>query len=105
MKARHKDFNERCYELLKLIPAGKVTTYKEMARALNSRAWRAVGNAMAKNTDLLLTPCHRVVRCDGSVGSYALGSARKSRILMDEGVVVADGKVKDMEKFMHRFSL
>ena len=43
------NFNEKCYELLKLIPEGKVTTYKEMANALNTKAWRAVGSAMAKN--------------------------------------------------------
>ena len=42
-------FNERCYELLRQIPQGKVTTYAEMARALGSKAWRAVGTAMAKN--------------------------------------------------------
>lgn len=28
------DFNQRCYELLQQIPAGKVTTYREIARAL-----------------------------------------------------------------------
>jgi len=27
-----RDFNERCYELLKLIPEGKVTTYKELVQ-------------------------------------------------------------------------
>jgi len=99
-----KCFNDKCYELLKLIPEGKVTTYKEMARALNTKAWRAVGSAMAKNTSLMVIPCHRVVRSDGSVGQYALGAARKSRILTEEGVVVTDGKVKDLDSFMHRFA-
>ena len=44
----NNSFNEQCYELLKLIPEGKVTTYGEIARALNTKAWRAVGSAMAK---------------------------------------------------------
>jgi methylated-DNA-[protein]-cysteine S-methyltransferase len=92
------------FSLLKLIPKGKVTTYKELARALGTKAWRAVGSAMAKNTRLLAIPCHRVVRSDGSVGQYAQGSARKSRILVQEGVVVTDGKVKDLDRFMHRFT-
>ena len=104
MNSEYKDFYEQCYALLKLIPKGKVTTYKELARALGTTAWRAVGSAMAKNTRLLAIPCHRVVRSDGSVGQYALGSARKSRILMKEGVVVSNGKVKDLERFMHRFA-
>ena len=104
MNSEYKDFNEQCYALLKLFPKGKVTTYKELARALGAKAWRAVGSAMAKNTRLLAIPCHRVVRSDGSVGQYAQGAARKSRILEQEGVVVTDGKVKDLDKFMHRFA-
>ena len=67
------NFNQRCYELLKLIPEGKVTTYGEMARALDTKAWRAVGSAMAKNKNLFVIPCHRVVRSDGCIGQYALG--------------------------------
>ena len=97
-------FNEKCYELLKLIPEGKVTTYREMARALNSRAWRAVGSAMAKNKNLYVIPCHRVVRSDGSIGEYALGTNKKAEILTSEGVAVVNGKVKNLDDFMHNFS-
>ena len=96
-------FNERCYALLSQIPAGKVTTYREMARALNTRAWRAVGTAMAKNNNLIRVPCHRVVRSDGAVGQYALGADKKAALLSGEGVDVANGKVKDLNRFMHRF--
>lgn len=96
-------FNERCYELLKLIPEGKVTTYKEMANALNTKAWRAVGSAMAKNKHLFVVPCHRVVRSDGAVGDYALGSEKKAALLIDEGVSVEQGKVKNLGAFIHRF--
>lgn len=98
-----KGFNERCYELLKLIPEGKVTTYREIAKALDTKAWRAVGSAMAKNKSLFVVPCHRVVRSDGTVGHYVLGADKKADILMKEGVTVTNGKVKDLEKFMHKF--
>ena len=97
-------FNERCYALLKQIPAGKVTTYREMAKALNTRAWRAVGTAMAKNNNLIRVPCHRVVRSDGAIGQYALGADKKASLLSGEGVDVANGKVTDLNRFMHRFS-
>lgn len=97
------DFNEKCYELLKLIPEGKVTTYKEMANALGTKAWRAVGSAMAKNKHLFVIPCHRVVRSDGSIGEYALGSDKKAALLIDEGVTVEHGKVKNLGAFIHRF--
>ena len=97
------DFNEKCYELLKLIPEGKVTTYKEMASALGTKAWRAVGSAMAKNKHLFVIPCHRVVRSDGTIGEYALGSDKKAALLIDEGVTVERGKVINLGAFIHRF--
>lgn len=96
-------FDERCYQLLKLIPEGKVTTYGEIARALDTKAWRAVGTAMAKNKNLFVIPCHRVVRSDGAIGQYALGSDKKADLLMEEGVEVVNGKVKDISKFIYRF--
>ena len=99
-----KSFNDKCYELLKLIPEGRVTTYKEMARALDSKAWRAVGSAMAKNKKLTIIPCHRVVRSNGVIGDYALGSGKKAQILESEGVSVVNGKVKNLQSFMHTFS-
>lgn len=97
------NFNERCYELLKLIPKGKVTTYKELATALNTNAWRAVGSAMAKNQNLFVIPCHRVVRSNGSVGEYALGTDKKVDILIEEGVAITNGKVTELNSVLHTF--
>ena len=97
-------FKQKCYELLKLIPAGKVTTYQEMARALDTRAWRAVGSAMAKNKELINIPCHRVVRSNGEIGQYALGADKKAELLINEGVSVTKGKVDDLEKVFYKLS-
>jgi len=97
-------FNERCYQLLKLIPEGKVTTYGEIARALDTKAWRAVGSAMAKNKNLFVIPCHRVVRSNGAIGQYALGTDKKASLLMEEGVEVVNGRVKNLGTFIHKFS-
>lgn len=101
---QERDFNKRCYELLAKIPKGRVTTYKEMASALGTKAWRAVGNAMAQNTNLITTPCHRVVRSDGSIGQYALGTDKKSELLSSEGVEVVNNKVKNLDKYFFRLS-
>ena len=98
-----RSFNERCYELLKCIPEGKVTTYKEIAKALDTKAWRAVGSAMAKNKNLFVIPCHRVVRSDGAIGQYALGADKKSELLAKEGVIVKNGKVKNLNLVIHKF--
>ena len=104
MKTIKPGFDERCYALLDQIPEGRVTTYREIANALKTKAWRAVGSAMAKNKNLIKVPCHRVVRSDGAVGQYALGADKKIEILMQEGVKIDNGKVKDLSNCMHRFS-
>ena len=98
-------FNEKCYALLKQTPKGKVTTYKEMARAMGTTAWRAVGTAMAKNKNLITTPCHRVVRSDGVIGHYALGADRKAQLLNEEGVDISNGKVNKLDDYFHEFSV
>lgn len=98
-----QNFQEQCYTLLRKIPKGKVTTYKEIAHALGTKAYRAVGTAMAKNSDLIHTPCHRVVRSDGTIGHYALGAEKKAELLRSEGVELFSGKVKDFEHALFRF--
>jgi len=91
-------------ELVSKIPKGKVTTYKEVARALGCpKAYRAVGNALARNPHPLKIPCHRVVKSDGKIGGYRLGSRRKARLLVNEGVEIKDGKV-ELKKYMFKFS-
>lgn len=97
-----KNFYERCHKVLKKVPKGKVTTYKEISLALNSKAYRAVGTAMNKNPYSFLNggkvPCHRVVNSDGRVGNFAFGSAKKIRLLKSEGVEIKKGKI-DLNKF------
>ena len=44
-----KTFADKAYDLLRKVPKGRVTTYKEIAHALGSRAYRGVGQAMRKN--------------------------------------------------------
>ncbi len=44
-----KTFSDRTYDLLRKVPEGRVTTYKELAHALGVKAYRSVGQAMRKN--------------------------------------------------------
>jgi methylated-DNA-[protein]-cysteine S-methyltransferase len=97
-----KSFNERCYKLLKKVPKGKVTTYKELAKALRSKAYRAVGNAMNKNPYAPKVPCHRVVNSDGRVGGFASGTKKKILMLRKEGVEVNKGKI-NLKKYLYKF--
>ena len=44
-----KTFADKAYDLLRKVPAGRVTTYKEIAHALGTKAYRGVGQAMRTN--------------------------------------------------------
>ncbi len=101
-------FDERVWELMKNIPRGKVTTYGLIAKKLNTRAYRAVGNACRNNPYAPIVPCHRVVRSDGSIGGFGgktLGKwvERKTRLLKKEGVKVKNGRIVGFEKVLFRF--
>ena len=96
-----KGFSERCYALLKKVPRGKVTTYKEIARALHSKAYRAVGNAMNKNPHAPKVPCHRVISSDGTIGGFASGTRKKIQMLKKEGIEINKGKI-NLKKFFYK---
>ena len=96
-------FSDRCYQLLKKVPAGKVTTYGELARALNTKAYRAVGQAMNKNPHAPLVPCHRVVCSDGTLGGYAYGATKKMKLLRSEGITVKANKISDFKEKLYTF--
>eukprot|EP00879_Flechtneria_rotunda_P001805 GHRR01001969.1.p1 GENE.GHRR01001969.1~~GHRR01001969.1.p1 ORF type:complete len:144 (+),score=30.50 GHRR01001969.1:247-678(+) len=92
-------FEQRVYQMCKAIPAGKVSTYGEMAKALNSSA-RAIGQAMRRNPYAPVVPCHRVVAANmnlgGFSGSWGVGCAnvqRKKAMLENEGVKFNEHKV------------
>ncbi|MBI2040513.1 MAG: MGMT family protein [DPANN group archaeon] len=84
------------YEFLGKITKGKVITYKALAAACgNPKAARAVGNILSKNPNVIKVPCHRVVRSDGKVGGYVLGTTKKIELLRKEGVEIKNGKVAE----------
>jgi len=85
------DFQRQVLEVVKGIPRGEVRPYAWVAREADSpKASRAVGTVMANNPVPLLVPCHRVVRNDGTTGSYAFGAEEKVRLLEGEGVSVGE---------------
>ena len=92
-----------CYNLLSQIPQGKVTTYKEIASKLNSKAYRAVGTLIGKNPDAPKVPCHRVVNSNGEIGGYAFGLPKKIKLLESEGIKVKNGKIENFKNIIHKF--
>lgn len=95
-----KEFQSRVLEMTSRIPRGKVTTYRELARAIGRpKAWRAVANALAGNPYPIKIPCHRVVKSSGEIGDFASGTKRKIELLAAEGVEIKKGKV-NLSKYM-----
>jgi methylated-DNA-[protein]-cysteine S-methyltransferase len=87
------------YELLLKIPAGKVSTYGDLAKALgNPLASREIGRILGRNPNPVKVPCHRVVMSDGKVGGYAYGGDRKRELLEKEGISFDNGIVSDFKK-------
>ena len=97
-----KNFKEKVLNQTKKIPKGKITTYKEIARAIGKlKASRAAGNALNKNPYAPKVPCHRVVKSTGEVGGYAKGINKKTEILEKEGIKIKNKKVVDFDKTMY----
>ena len=105
-----KSFNEKIYSILKKVPKGKITTYKALAEAAGTKAYRAVGQAMRCNPYAPVVPCHRVVKSTGEIGGFS-GSInpnseevkRKITMLEKEGVKIKNKRIVDFEKVLFRF--
>ncbi len=106
-------FNEDVWNVCKIIPKGRVSTYKEIAKKVLSNKQiehdrislycRAVGNALNKNPYSPIVPCHRVVSSFGFVGGFAFGIDRKIKMLNSDGIKIKNNKVVDFEKVIFRF--
>lgn len=96
-------FSSKCYSLLRKVPRGKITTYKALAEAMGTKAYRAVGTAMNKNPYAPEVPCHRVVNSDGRVGGFAHGTKKKIEMLRREGIPIKNNRVENMERFLYKF--
>lgn len=93
--------SKRIYKAVKQIPKGKVATYGQVAKMAGDKNMaRAVGNALHKNPEPGIIPCHRVVNAKGELaGEFAFGGAdAQSKLLEKEGVIVINHKV-DLQKY------
>ncbi len=73
------DFQKSVWK--ELIKLDSVTSYQALAHKIqNSKAVRAVANAVAKNLLHFIVPCHLIVRSNGSLGKYAGGLTLKREL-------------------------
>ena len=68
---------------LKKIKKGKTKSYGEIAKK-HKLSPRHVGKICSENKLLLLVPCHRVIRSDGSLGGFtSIGGIKLKKKILD----------------------
>lgn len=101
-EAYSSGFFKKVYELTRLVPHGRVTTYGAIAGYIGSPgAARMVGWALNKcSTEMEFVPAHRVVNRSGLLtGKYHFpGKEIMKEFLESEGIVIENNKVVDFEK-------
>lgn len=97
-------FAKQVYRVLLTVPRGKVTTYKALAEAVGSRAYRQVGRVLGANPCIPDIPCHRVVATNGYVQGYAHGLEKKVALLRAEGVRLDDKMIVAEEDILRVLS-
>ena len=99
MKPETLSFFERVYDIVRLIPYGKVTSYGAIAKHLGAaRSSRLVGYAMnaSHGKDV---PAHRVVNRKGLLtGKHHFeGTNLMQQLLENEGIKVIDNQIQNLE--------
>jgi len=80
---RGNSIQKKVWGELKNIKFGKTKTYGEIAKKYKLSP-RHVGKICGQNKLLLLVPCHRVIRTDGSLGGFtSLGGIKLKKKLLD----------------------
>ena len=90
-RRRVTPFQHQVYDVVSVIPRGRVSTYGGVARAIGCRSCRAVGQALRHNPFAPRVPCHRVIASDLTLGGFnghrgGAEAERKRRLLAGEGV-------------------
>lgn len=95
------DFFDQVYQVVRLIPEGRVTSYGAIAQYLGSRgSSRMVGYAMnGSHTVQPAVPAHRVVNRQGLLtGKHHFASATAMQDALEkEGIQVKDDQVQDFK--------
>lgn len=103
-------FHTRVQQRVREVPAGRVTTYGDVAAALGSpRVARHVGWALAALPPDAAddVPWHRVINARGTISHRGdvFRAAEQRRRLEAEGIeFLADGRV-DLRRLRHRFAV
>jgi methylated-DNA-protein-cysteine methyltransferase related protein len=102
MKEEKDSFFSKVFDVVKLIPQGRVTSYGAIAKYLGSAgSSRMVGWAMNKShTNLENIPAHRVVNRNGLLtGKHHFGGSNvMEQLLNNEGIIVKNDQIQNFKK-------
>lgn len=104
----NKNFFQEVYEVVKLIPVGRVSTYGAIATYLGTKkSARMVGWAMNAAHSLSDVPAHRVVNRNGVLtGKHFFATpTRMQELLEQEGIYVKDDVIQNFQKHFWNPSL
>lgn len=92
------DFYDKVYQVVELIPRGRVTSYGAIAKFLGAaKSSRVVGYAMnASHKSGLHIPAHRVVNRNGLLtGKMHFSTPTKmEELLASEGVIIEENQIQ-----------
>lgn len=75
-------FQKKVLTHLRTLKHDETTTYGAIAKAIgHPGAARAVGSALANNPFILIFPCHKVIRADGSLGNFSCQTSSRDTAL------------------------
>ncbi|MBN2073302.1 MAG: MGMT family protein [Actinobacteria bacterium] len=81
-------FEKKIWDTACGIPSGTTISYGRLAGMAGfPSAARAAGSALGRNPVIIIVPCHRVIRNDGSMGGFSSGKAIKEKLLRIEAAV------------------
>lgn len=101
LNAKNKDFFAAVYQVVELIPKGRVTSYGAIANFLGAKqAARMVGWAMNASHSLPNVPAHRVVNRVGLLsGKHHFENPEQMALLLkSEGIEVIGDQIQNFKK-------
>lgn len=101
LSEKNKDFFQNVYDVVRLIPEGRVTSYGSIANYLGTpRSSRMVGWAMNAVHDRKDVPAHRVVNRVGLLTGkmHFSNPDEMARLLKKEGVSIEKDKISNFEE-------
>lgn len=99
----NNDFFQSVFEVVKLIPEGRVTSYGLIANYLGSKkSSRMVGWAMNVSHKLLDVPAHRVVNRNGLLTGkmHFEPPSRMQELLEKEGIIVINDQIQNFKDIL-----